>query len=131
MDKPRAVLNLEELFGTDRPIVVRWQGAEYTLKRPEAMVPEDYARLSKLQATADRLRVSSEVTEAVAATMGATVAQMMAMISPELAALNLPFMAQVRVLDFYAQQIAPSPGGVSDPKADRPPNSTGGASSPT
>jgi hypothetical protein len=126
MDKTKAVLNLEELFGVDQPIVVRWQGAEYALKRPEAMAPEDYVRLSRLQATAAGIRQAAEVTEADAATLLATVDQMMIMIAPELAALQLPFMAKVRVLEFYIQQIAPT----NAPKVGAPQISTGEASSP-
>jgi len=109
-DKP-PVLNLDELFGQRQDIRVRWGNQEYFLRAPEDLGPAELVALQRL-----------DIGSSDGAELGAAVAGVLRIISPELAAQNLPFVAQVRVLQHYIQFVP-----VSAPKAR--PARAGGRSS--
>lgn len=103
----RKPLNLDELYGTARPVIVVWQEKRYELRRPEAMTPVEYSRWTKLQAKTSKLIIDNvdEMGEQQAEELAEAVQLALNLVSPELAALDLPFAAQVKVLEFYSEEI--------------------------
>lgn len=120
-DAKKAVLNLDEFFGQTEPVKVRWNKAEYELKRPEAMGPVELVKFSKLHQRITALNgVREELTETEARELRALAADMLTTICPELGNAGLPFMAQMRVVTFYAEQIQGDEKKVTAPETPPP-----------
>ena len=112
------VLNLDDFFGVSKPIVVTWQGKRYELKRPEAMGPVEFMKFSKLHQRVTALNsVREELTETEARELRALAADMLTTICPELGAAGLRFMAQMRVIIFYAEKIEGDEKKMNAPEA--------------
>lgn len=120
----RKPLNLDELYGTARPVIVVWQGKRYELRRPEAMTPVEYSRWTKLQAKTGKLIIddADEMSEEQGQELNEAIKITLSLLSPELAEAGLTFAAQVKVLEFYTGEITRTEE--KDAK-DSPKNSTG------
>lgn len=104
--KPGGFLDLDALFGGSSPIKVRLGNIDYTLRKIDQMSPVDYVRLQKLQHDITKLTTSvSEITEENGSKYDELVRGAVAILSPELAAMNIPFLAGIKVLEYYMQQI--------------------------
>jgi hypothetical protein len=115
------VLDLDALYGQVRPIVVRWQGQEYALRRPEAFTPVEWLHYRQLQKRAAQLNETSD-DEAAMREMDALLSDEVALMCGELADAQLPFAVRVAVIQHYMAQVAPAGGGAEDasaPKARR------------
>lgn len=118
----RKPLNLDELFGLNKPVIVVWQEKRYELRRPEAMTPVEYSRWTKLQAKTGKLIIddTDEMSEQQGQELNEAVNITLSLVSPELAKAKLPFAAQVKVLQFYSEEIAKTEEKVAG--ADSPKN---------
>jgi hypothetical protein len=119
-------LNLDELFGLARPVIVEWKGKEYELPRPEAFSAKAWSGFTALQEKIGLLQVLGEkLTDAQAEELDAITSDCIRYLSPKLADQELPFMLKVQVIQFYGEQISPA-----EPDAKNAPGSqTGEASS--
>ena len=117
------MLDLDALYGTDNPIVVKWQGAEYVLPVADALDPVGLAKLTKLQSRFEGLR--SNMTEESALELQSVVDEMLRGVCPAFVAANPPFIVKMRALLYWSQQleersknvIVPSPAAGGTPTA--------------
>lgn len=103
-------LNLDELFGQARPVVVVWEGRKYALTRLEGLTPVEYARWTKLQRRMAPLFGGGDVdvndmTEEQATELSEAVTTALSLFNADLAKAPLPFAAKVRVLQFYVEEV--------------------------
>lgn len=121
----RKPLNLDELYGTARPVIVVWQEKRYELRRPEGMTPVEYSRWTKLQAKTSKLIIddADEMSEEQAHELEEAIHMTLSLVSPELAEAGLTFAAQVRVLQFYTDEITRTEKEAAGKES--PKNSTG------
>ena len=107
------VLDLDELFGMARPIVVRWKGRDYPLRRPTALSPEEIVRNERLRVRWADLqeRISDgealQTSSGLAGEIEEVTLEMIAILCPALAKAGVPFVAQVQVLQYYANEVVP------------------------
>lgn len=130
------VLNLDELFDRSRTIRVVWAGQDYFLRRPEDLGPAEMVAFQRMTEHANALQqATGDMTKAQAEELGRLTAEGLQIICPELAAQGLPFLAQGRVLQFYAAQVqltvpkAPAPVGRGAPGVASLPGSPSGTGS--
>jgi hypothetical protein len=107
MSKTKRTLNLDELFGAAKDLIVLWGDRQHTLRHPTSMGPADVMKLQQLQAA--HAALTAEDGEA----LEGVVSEIIAMIAPTLASQNLPFFAKMRILTFYEEEL----------KAEAPPAS--------
>ncbi len=130
-DETKAVLNLDELFGQAQPIKVKWQGKDYELRNPEAMGPVEYAQFSKLQTRVNALQVGAgEMDEEQAGNMEQLVINMLAMLNSDLGKVPMPFVARMRALEFYSQQLGFEDASSAEKKAGEAEPQAGTTSTP-
>lgn len=120
-------LDLDGLFGRRaEPIVVNWQGREYELRRPEELGPRElilYQRLQERSGAVLRAEPATPVDEEQQADELEEILRLeLAIVSRELAALNLSYFMVMRVLDFYSSTIREREAGgeTEDPKPPTP-----------
>jgi hypothetical protein len=106
-------LNLDELFGTARPIVVVFQGKRYELRRPEAMNPVEFNQWMKLQGRvqlpgANTDEIARNWSEETSREVEALIDDVLTLLNPEFAKLpELNFMMKTQVLEFYTREAFP------------------------
>lgn len=127
--KPR-LLDLDELFGQDAPLVVRWDGREWELRPAQAMGPADLLALDRLQKRQAALggqfdALPPDAQDRATVELDDVLRGMLGLMCPELAARRPPFAAVMRVVEFYVSQLTGGAEGDPDPKA------TGGMPSPS
>lgn len=112
------VLDLDELYGVAKPLIVTWGGERYALKRPEGMGPEELTELQRMQREYNRLNQRKATLGSPAAPtskqeydakklmrdIDKMVTQIIAVFSPELGKAGLPFGARVKILQFYINE---------------------------
>lgn len=99
------VLNLDELFGEDRPVMVRWREREYPLLRFTAMGVKQVLKFQRLRRDAVREQLLADESEEAAAKVEALFDAMLAMIGPELPLNELPYVLKPSILAFYFEQL--------------------------
>ena len=109
MDEQR-VLNLDEVFGQDRPVKVLWQGREYELLRLDAFSPRQIHALGSLQEAAARLGSKEpKATDAPDADADAEIEAlfdgMLKVLCAELPLDRMPFLAKTRIITFYIEEM--------------------------
>lgn len=127
----RKVLDLDQLMGLDRPIIVRLHGAEYELKRPDAFGPLEIQRFQRTErvynlllqgwqggkdANPDEAQAQDWLGKAEELLTG-----LIEMLCPDLAKAGLGLAGMVRVIEHYHEQV-----DTGEKKAEPPP--TGGTS---
>ena len=112
-------LNLDELFGIDRPIVVKWHGNNYELRRPESLTPKEYVRWRKLTEKLEMAknmlgRISDQGPETLQENEAAELEQMtdevIGLLNSGLNSVGLSFMAKSSVLQFYTSEVMAQEG---------------------
>jgi len=116
-------LNLDEFFGVEAPIVVKWQNRSHELVRPKGLGPKDLLKLDKLQVkyrallniaeepgTEDR-----EMTEDELEQVGEAIDAILDLVAPTIKADSMPFFAKMKLLAFYNEQVGAEV--TDDPKA--------------
>ena len=100
-------LNLDELFGTGKPIVVELGGVKYQLSRPEAFTARQYQQFAKFWEEFNPTSFSkAEDPEQIEAVMDS----ILEMLNPALAK-KLTFAMKVKVLDFYGNEVSTAGAG--------------------
>ena len=99
------VLNLDEMFGEDRPVKVKWKTGEYELHRFTALSVTNVLKFQKMRREVMRLQVLDEVTEKDAKTIESLFNAMLQMIGPELPLDEIPYVMKPTILAFYFEQI--------------------------
>jgi hypothetical protein len=116
------VLDLDELFGMARPIVVVWKTRKYQLRRPTALSPDEIVRNERLRVRwaelQDRITDGEalETSSDMAGEIEEVTKDMISILCPELAKVDLPFVMQVQVLQYYANEVAPEAAPVDSEK---------------
>jgi hypothetical protein len=100
VEEQSGVLNLDDLFGTRADIVVMWKDKRYKLKHPQAMGPGDIMQLEQLQKKQASLADSDNADE-----LGEVIDNIIKMIAPSMNRLKLPFLAKMKILQFYQEQL--------------------------
>ena len=135
----RKVLDLDQLMGLDRPIIVRLHGAEYELKRPDAFGPLEIQRFQRTErlynalvmgyqgggADFEKTHTPEEAERQAADWLGKAgelMGSLIAMLCPELGQLGLGLAQQVKIIEFYHEQV----DNAGEKKVEPPP--TGGTS---
>lgn len=99
------VLNLDEMFGEDRPVKVKWKEGEYELHRFTALSVVNVLRFQKMRRGVMRLQVVDEVSEKDAATIETLFNEMLKLIGPDLPLDDIPYVMKPTILAFYFEQI--------------------------
>lgn len=94
------VLNLDDLFGLKPDIIVMWKDKRYKLKQPSAMGPGDIMQLENLQKKQAQMANNDD-----AEGLEETIDNIIAMIAPSMTRLALPFLAKMKILQFYQEQL--------------------------
>jgi hypothetical protein len=101
------ILNLDELFGTARPIAVELGGVKYDLSRPEAFTAKQYQQFTKFWADFNPTNFQNS---ADADEVEKVMDQILDMLNPALAK-KLSFAMKVKVLEFYGNEISSTGAG--------------------
>lgn len=101
MSNPDEVLNLDELFGTAKPIKVLVKGETFELLRPEGFSPVQYQKFVKLfeQWTKDHLEETAEPTM-----LDEMMTEILETLNQKLSEQDLPFGWKIKILEFYAKE---------------------------
>ena len=103
--------DLDQLFGKNRPIKVRYEGKLYDLAHPDSFDPVQTNRLQKLQKETDELFSvnQEEMTDEQAEELGRVTEEALEMLNPELNK-KISFWHRVNILFFYAEQVKKDAG---------------------
>ena len=105
-EEERKVHDLDELFGKAKPIIVKWEGKEYRLRRPDSFGPKELNRFQHLQEQSYELQDASdgEMSDEQADELADITHRSIEMLNEKLAE-RLSFVQKVNVLLFYAEQV--------------------------
>ncbi len=105
-EKERKVHDLDELFGQAQPIVVKWEGKEYQLRRPDSFGPKELNQFQHLQEKSAELQSAKEggMSDEQADQLEELTHQSIEMLNEKLVE-KLSFIQKVNVLAFYAEQV--------------------------
>jgi hypothetical protein len=129
-EKPTKKLNLDEIFGVDRPILIELKGVQYPLLRPESMPAERILRWERMEEGMRQISKSEIDDETKAAKLEAVIVDLLEMVcgTPKLPVHEMSFLMKTTVLEFYTSEI----GAVKNAPAPQPENlPTGETSSPS
>lgn len=109
LENGAGVLDLNALYGVEKPLKVLWGEHEYVLRRPQAMGPRDVVALEQMQTRAARLQGmdANALTEAQANDFEIVTMQIVQLLCPELMEAELPFVARVKIIVWYFAQVNP------------------------
>jgi hypothetical protein len=98
-------LDLDELFGQDKSVKVKWHDKNYDLLLVGAIGPKDALALQKMQARTAALGMASdEINDQDAEELERMFDEMLKILSNELPLKEIPFGAKMRILQFYTEQ---------------------------
>ncbi len=98
-------LDLDELFGQNKSIKVKWHDKQYELIPISAIGPKDALALQKMQARATAFSSQKEeITDETAAELERMFDEMLVILSRELPLEQIPFGAKMKILEFYTQE---------------------------
>lgn len=107
-DVNNQVLDLNALYGVDKPLKVLWGAGEYVMRRPQAFGPRDLVTLEDLQKRAVHLQnLGAGMTDAQAIELENVLNQLLAMVCPEMPTADMPFVARARIAMWYFKQVSP------------------------
>jgi hypothetical protein len=105
MTEEHKALDLDELFGQARAVMVKWQGKEYELIRLEALGPKAIMRFQSMQKKANELRSASmlkkQLTDEQSADIESLFDEMLTMLCQKFPVKTVPFAAKTKALEFY------------------------------
>jgi hypothetical protein len=110
-------LDLDQLLGEARPIVIIYQSKEYRLSRPESLTPKRAADLWRAKRGMDEFRKAGilddggkvdekKMTAKWEQRMMQFIGEAIKIVSPELAALDLPLPKLLAVFEFYSKEVS-------------------------
>jgi hypothetical protein len=101
------VLNLDEMFGEDRPVKVKWKGVEYDLLRLEAFSPREINRFQMMQKDASelqRLKNENAADKSIDAKIEQLFDKMLSTLCAKLPLKEIPFLGKTRIITFYIEE---------------------------
>ena len=101
------VLNLDEMFGEDRPVVVKWHGESYNLLRLEAFSPREINRFQSMQKDASelqRLKNANKDDKSIDGKIEALFDKMLSTLCAKLPLKDIPFLGKTRIITFYIEE---------------------------
>jgi hypothetical protein len=101
------VLNLDEMFGEDRPVKVKWKGVEYELLRLEAFSPREINRFQTMQKDASelqRLKNANAADKSIDAKIEQLFDKMLSTLCAKLPLKEIPFLGKTRIITFYIEE---------------------------
>jgi len=102
------VLNLDEVFGEDRPIKVKWKGETYDLLRLEAFSPREINRFQNMQKDAAELQRLKNAAKKNDHSIDKKIEQlfdkMLSTLCAKLPLAEIPFLAKTRIITFYIEE---------------------------
>jgi hypothetical protein len=108
------VLSLDELFGKEEPIEITYKSRTYQMKVPSAMGPAEMLALGEAKRHYEALlsrtrgKGEEEITPEQAEEISRLASRMIEILAPELAQQGLTFGMQVKVLEFYSEEMQPN-----------------------
>lgn len=107
-EEKKGVLNLDELFGQARAVIVRWQGRDYELLRIEGISPRQATQFNKLYLQAGGLQKAlagnGDVDEEQAVEIDELFSKMIRILCADFPVGETPFLAKMRIIQFYMEQ---------------------------
>lgn len=103
------VLDLNALYGVERPLKVLWGDREYFLRRPQEMGPRDVVTLQHWSGRAQAIQNldMEHLTEAQANELERVTREMSNLICPDLATVQIPFVALGKIITWYFAEVNP------------------------
>ena len=101
------VLNLDEMFGEDRPVVVKWHGESYNLLRLEAFSPREINRFQSMQKDASelqRLKNANKDDKGIDKKIEDLFDKMLSTLCAKLPLKDIPFLGKTRIITFYIEE---------------------------
>ena len=101
------VLNLDEMFGEDRPVKVKWKGESYNLLRLEAFSPREINRFQSMQKDASelqRLKNANKDDKSIDGKIEALFDKMLSTLCAKLPLKEIPFLGKTRIITFYIEE---------------------------
>lgn len=101
------VLNLDEMFGEDRPVVVKWKGENYNLLRLEAFSPREINRFQSMQKDANelqRLKNANKDDKSIDKKIEDLFDKMLSTLCTKLPLKEIPFLGKTRIITFYIEE---------------------------
>ena len=101
------VLNLDEMFGEDRPVVVKWHGESYNLLRLEAFSPREINRFQSMQKDASelqRLKNANKNDKGIDKKIEDLFDKMLSTLCAKLPLKDIPFLGKTRIITFYIEE---------------------------
>lgn len=101
------VLNLDEMFGEDRPVVVKWHGESYNLLRLEAFSPREINRFQSMQKDASelqRLKNANKDDKSIDKKIEDLFDKMLSTLCVKLPLKEIPFLGKTRIITFYIEE---------------------------
>lgn len=104
------ILDLDALLGDAKPLIVRFEGREYTVRRLDALSPQEIVHLQRIfrhvSEYAGRLQ-AGEIEDEEAAGLLESLHSFLRLVAPDVPAEKLPLLAMLRLLAWYSEQVAP------------------------
>lgn len=120
------VLNLDELFGNSRPVVIVWKEKRFEFTLPDGMSLAQNNEWMKLQMRITNIQNKvSDIADQDIEELEDLVGKILEILSPAYLAENPPFAHRVRALEFYAQEVFPDLDKKVGDKSSARKNSTG------
>lgn len=101
------VLNLDEMFGEDRPVKVKWHGESYNLLRLEAFSPREINRFQSMQKDASelqRLKNLNKADKSIDKKIEDLFDKMLSTLCVKLPLKEIPFLGKTRIITFYIEE---------------------------
>lgn len=101
------VLNLDEMFGEDRPVVVKWHGKSYNLLRLDAFSPREINRFQSMQKDASelqRLKNANKEDKSIDKKIEDLFDKMLSTLCVKLPLKEIPFLGKTRIITFYIEE---------------------------
>lgn len=105
------VLNLDELFGTSKPVVVVWEQKRYEFVRPDGLAPAQYASWLELGKKIETLQSKgSDNTAEDMAEWDGLLTRVLGLLCPDFVKEEKSFQVRTKVLEYYFQENAKTLG---------------------
>ena len=103
------VMDLDDLFGNKKEVLIRQKGIEYPMKSPENLSPKEFLEFERQYKTYLKLGISNDddVTEEKAEILENIVRGILSLVlsKPRLPIEDLTFVQCVRVMEFYLTEV--------------------------
>jgi len=106
-DKKQSVLDLDELFGQDRPVVVMWDEKRYEFMRMAAIGPREALKFDGMLEKSAELRSATNPTDKQLDEINDMLGKMISVLSKDFPIKEIGFMHRLKVIEFYMVETSP------------------------